>query len=182
MQRKRSIIAWIPIIIFTIIIAFFTLPWLLIGLGGLLEDDPPVPQITYAEFPVRLEYEVNGERKVAKDTVICEYDGVGWNEGQGKYRKWKQRLASGNEDILLEMIDESTGIYFPPETADYYMDDLKDYVIGGGLFPDALLYKIQGDPDDFSIIRADELLEKYKIKLIKLEDSPPIKNSFVEEN
>lgn len=164
MQRKTSIIAWIPIIIFTIIIAFFTLPWLLIGLGGLLEDDPPVPQITYAEFPVRLEYEVNGQKKVATDTVICEYDGVGWNE-----------------DILLEVIDESTGIYFPPETADYYMDDLKDYVIGGGLFPDALLYKIQGDPDDFSIIRADELLEKYKIKLIKLVDSPPIKNKFVEE-
>lgn len=164
MQRKTSIIAWIPIILFTIMIVFFTLPWLLIGLGGLLEDDPPTPQITYAEFPVRLEYEVNGQKKVATHTVICEYDGVGWNE-----------------DILLEVIDESTGIYFPPETADYYMDDLKDYVIGGGLFPDALLYKIQGDPDDFSIIRADELLEKYKIKLIKLEDSPPIKNKFVEE-
>ena len=85
MQKKISIIAWI----FTII-AFFTLPWLLIGLGGLLEDDPPAPQITYAEFPVRLEYEVNGQKKVATDTLICEYDGVGWNEGNGK-----QRLASG---------------------------------------------------------------------------------------
>jgi hypothetical protein len=176
------LLKWIPIIVLTLGFAFIVLPWLLIYIGGQLESDPPKPKVTYAEFPVRLEYEVNGQKKVATDTVICEYDGVGWNEGQGKYRKWKQRLASGNEEVLLEMIDESTGIYFPPETADYYMDDLEDYVVSGGLFPDALLYKIDGDPDDFSIIRADELLKKYKIKLIKWEDSPPIKNSFVNEN
>lgn len=177
----KKLFAWIPIILFTIFIALFTLPWLLIGLGGLLEDDPPVPQVKYAEFPVRLEYEVNGQKKVATDTVICEYDGVGWNEGQGKHRKWKQRLASGNERLLLLKIDDSTGIYFSTRSAEYYMNDLKDYVIGGGLFPDALLYQKQGTPNDFSIISADELLEKYKIKLTKLEDSPPIKNSFVKE-
>jgi hypothetical protein len=161
----KKLFAWIPIILFTIFIALFTLPWLLIGLGGLLEDDPPVPQVKYAEFPVRLEYEVNGQKKIATDTVICEYDGFGWNEGQ----------------VLLQKIDDSTGIYYAPRTAEYYMNDLKDYVIGGGLFPDALLYQKQGTPNDFSIISADDLLEKYKIKLTKLEDSPPIKNSFVEE-
>ncbi|MBP1903448.1 hypothetical protein J2Z32_000060 [Paenibacillus turicensis] len=181
MQRKASIIAWIPIILFTIVIAFFTLPWLLIGLGGLLEDDPPVPQVTYAEFPVRLEYEVNGQKKVATDTVICEYDGVGWNEGQGKHRKWKDQLKSGNEYILLEHINETTAIFFAPESAKYYMNDIQEYDGVSTLFPDALLYQKQGEPREFSIINADELFEKYKIKLIKLEDSPPIKNSFVEE-
>ncbi|MBP1903456.1 hypothetical protein J2Z32_000068 [Paenibacillus turicensis] len=177
----KKFFAWIPLILFAILISYVTLPWLLIGLGGLLEDDPPVPEITYAEFPVRLEYEVNGQKKVVTDTVICEYDGVGWNEGQGKHRKWKRRLASGHERIFLEKIDESTGIYYAPRTAEYYMNDLKDYVVGGGLFPDALLYKKGGEPREFSIISADELLEKYKIKLIKWEDSPPIKNSFVEK-
>ncbi|MGG0825239.1 hypothetical protein ABE099_20515 [Paenibacillus turicensis] len=80
-----------------------------------------------------------------------------------------------SEEILLLKIDDSTGIYYAPRTAKYYMNDLKDYVIGGGLFPDALLYQKQGTPNDFSIISADELLKKYKIKLIKLEDSPPKK-------
>ncbi|MGG0825238.1 hypothetical protein ABE099_20510 [Paenibacillus turicensis] len=87
----KKLVVWIPLILFAILISYVTLPWLLIGLGGLLEDDPSVPEITYAEFPVRLEYEVNGQKKVATDTVICEYDGIGYNEGQGKHRKWKKR-------------------------------------------------------------------------------------------
>ncbi|MNJ46040.1 hypothetical protein D3C77_411600 [compost metagenome] len=177
----KKLLAWIPLIFSIIIIAYFTIPWLLIFIGGQLEPNPPKPKITYAEFPVRLEYEVNGERKVAQDTVICEYEGVGWNEGSGKYRKWKQRLASGNDDFLLLKVDDSTRIYFYPESAQYYMNDLQEYDGVSRLFPNAMIQQKQGETDDFSRIRADELLKTYKIKLIKWEDSPPIKNSFIDE-
>ncbi len=47
------------------------------------------------EFPFCLEYEIKGKRSVIQDTLICEYDGIGINEGQGKYREWKEHLASG---------------------------------------------------------------------------------------
>ena len=53
-----------------------------------------MPEIRYGEFPFRLEYEINGERFVIEDTVICEFDGIGWNEAQGKFRKWKDYLLT----------------------------------------------------------------------------------------
>lgn len=55
----------------------------------LLTPNPPEPQITYGEFLFKLECEINGDKKTVEDTVMREYDGIGWNEGSGKYRKWK---------------------------------------------------------------------------------------------
>jgi len=84
------------IAVFAIIANFTVWPWVMISLGISLLPNPPKPGITYSEFPFRLVYEINGERKVIEDTLICEYDGIGMDEGRGKYRKWKEHLASGN--------------------------------------------------------------------------------------
>ena len=40
---------------------------------------PPLPEITYGEFPFRLEYELNEKLHVIEDTLIVEFDGF-WNE------------------------------------------------------------------------------------------------------
>ena len=62
-----------PLIIITVTVAiFFTvamfLPLILISTGTLLGSNPPVPEVTYGEFPFSLEYSrgdhkfvVNGE-------------------------------------------------------------------------------------------------------------------------
>ncbi len=88
------------------------MPWLLLFIGIQLGPNPPRPEITYGEFPFRLEYEINGERKVIQDTLICKFDGFGSDEGRGKYRKWKTRLASGNERLTLLKVDETMEIYY----------------------------------------------------------------------
>lgn len=55
--------------------------------------------IRYGEFPFRLEYEINGRRELIEDTLIIKYKGIGIDEGRGKFRKWEDRLASGNKNI-----------------------------------------------------------------------------------
>ncbi|MCC3381765.1 hypothetical protein ACFQ5D_02480 [Paenibacillus farraposensis] len=176
--KKTLLLLSIPLLLAFAIIVFIALPWLLIFIGIQLEPNPPQPEITYGKFPFRLEYEINGQRKVIQDTLICEYDGIGSNEGQGKYRKWKERLASGNEKITLLKVNNTKEIYYSPGSANYYMGDLGDSRKYEHFFPDALLIEKNGIGTSNGIILADELLDKYHIKLISWDYTPPIKNNF----
>lgn len=158
MRIKTFSVAIIIVVIAVVaIIAYFVvLPWVMIGLGISLLPDPPKPEITYGEFPFRLVYELNGERKVIEDTLICEYDGIGMNEGQGKYRKWKEHLASGKEKLLLLELDNPAAlrsnrkvvkqeIYYSTGSAQYYMGDMKDYKTYKQSFPDASFFEKYDD-------------------------------------
>lgn len=152
-------------------------PWLAILIGIQLESNPPRPEVTYGEFPFRLEYEINGQRKVVQDTLICEYDGIGADEGRGKYRKWKQRLASGNERIILLKVSESKEIEFIPGSAEYYLGD-SDSGKNDSSFPNAVIISRDGRFTTESGILADQLLKEYNIKLISWDASQPITNHF----
>lgn len=170
--------------------AFITMgPWIIVYFGLHSLSDPPKPEITYGEFPFRLEYEINGERKVIQDTLICEFDGIGISEGLGKYRKWKEHLASGKDDVVLLEIDNPApdgyerivkqDITYPIGSAYYYMGDVEEDEIFSECFPDASYYlEYEDGGSDSGVIRADELLEKYHLKLIKWDYTQPIKNHF----
>ena len=173
------------------IVAYFTvLPWVTIYLGISSLPNPPRPEVTYGEFPLRLEYEINGQRKVIQDTFICENDGVGMDEGQGKYRKWKGHLASGNERLILLKVDKPISrrsdkkvvrqeIYYPTGSARYYMGDMKEYETYIRFLSDAYFFEEYEDgKTSADIIYPEELLEEFNIKLISWTPSPPIKNSF----
>jgi hypothetical protein len=167
----------IPIIMIAIL-SYFSYPWIAIYIGIHLEPNPPSPDIKYGEFPFRLEYEINGERKVIEDTLICEYDGIGSDEAQGKYRTWKRRLASGNERITLQKISDTKEIFYTPGRAEYYMGDLKysgKYVHS---FPNAVIFEKEGRMTSNRFIDADQLVEQYNIKLISWDYTQPIKNTF----
>lgn len=166
------------LLIVLIIIAFFTLPWLGLYTGIQLLEDPPDPEITCGEFPFRLEYEINGEQMVIQDTLICEYDGIGSDEGRGKYRKWKKRLASGNERITLLKVDSTKEIHYTPGSANYYMGDIDNAKEYKHSFPDASIIESDGRITSYGRICADELLNKYNIKLISWDYTQPIKNKF----
>lgn len=176
-MKKTQVIL---IVLVALVFCIVALPWALIYIGLLLQPDPPRPEITYGEFPFKLVYEINGERKVIQDTVICEYDGVGMDEGQGKHRKWKQRYVSGNKNITLLKINNNSEIVYSEGSANYYMGDLKEYEQYNPLFPDAIIIEKDIGSTSEGLIRADELLKKYHIKLISWEPSPPIKNTFIE--
>lgn len=191
MRNNTFSVAIIVVIAFVAIIAYITVwPWLMIFFGNSLLPNPPRPEITYGEFPFRLEYEINGQRMVIQDTLIFELDGIGADEGRGKYRKWKEYLASGNQKILLLNTDGASGIvfnnktlnqviYYDPGPAWYYMgENVNDYGFKHG-FPNASFSEQYQDGSGANgIIQADELLNKYNIRLISWDYTPPIKNNF----
>lgn len=192
MRNNTFSVAIIVVIAFVAIIAYITVwPWLMIFLGTSLLPNPPTPEITYGEFPFRLEYEINGQRMVIQDTLIFELDGIGADEGRGKYRKWKEHLASGNQKILLMNTDGASSIaygnreilnqviYYDPGPAWYYMGEYESDNGFKHAFPDASYSeKYQNGSSTYGIIQADELLQKYNIKLISWDYTEPIKNTF----
>lgn len=173
-------------IIIAIVVVFMVLnmPWIVLTVGGQLSPNPPAPEITYGEFPFRLEYEINGEQIEVKDTLICEFDGFGFDTGRGKFRKWKSKLKSGNTRITL-LKSEGIEILYSPglpssRIAGVYMGDVEYYPGSNkSTFPDAWY---TSDFEDKTvneyIISADEMWEKYKIRLISWEPAEPIQNTF----
>lgn len=171
-------VASILIVCITIFVAF--------GGGGLLAPNPPEPEITYGEFPIRIVFEINGEKKTVEDTVICEYDGFKILGEAGKYRQWKAHLASGSERLTLLKIDDISELYCWYGSPEYYMDDLlfdssrEDYEklleknsLGLVSWADG---KLQG-----TVISRDEAEETYGLTIIDIQYSKPIVNSYPED-
>ena len=175
------------------IVILLVVMWYMLVITGafsIFMFNPPRPEITYGEFPFTLTYELNGEVKVISDTVICEFDGFHSLGSAGKYRKWKSYLKSGNERVtLLDLrpLDETNEfgqrmleLFFSPGSAEYYMDDeLGDKKSAGEISTWVeYLYQTTDGTIGGSAYKADEAWEKYKIRLISWESSPPIQNSF----
>ncbi|CAM3109997.1 hypothetical protein PASE110613_17130 [Paenibacillus sediminis] len=188
LKTKIFILIGIPVLLIFVILMFISLPWLLIFTGIQFSPNPPSPQVKYGEFPIHLVYEIDGQRKEIKDTLICEYDGIGANEGHGKYRKWKAHLASENEKLVLLNVEKPIGIvfsriktlnqviYYDPGPAWYYMGDGNGYTHE---FPNASFKEQYQDGSGANgIIQANELLEKCNIKLISWDYTEPIINNF----
>lgn len=178
----ETIIAVIIALIIAAVIIVSVGIWFLSG--GFLPS-PAEPEITYGEFPFKLEYEINGKTKVVEDTLICEYDGFAINAARGKYRHWKSYLASGNERITL-IKNGDTEIFFTPninnsKAGAFYMGDNEICGRINKVFPNA--WQMQPAYYDNRILThyvifAEDMWEKYKIKLISWEIKPPIQNYF----
>lgn len=177
------------LIITLVIIIILNFPWILIYLEIQSMQDPLKPEITYGEFPFRLTYEIDGQIIVVEDTLICEYDGVGSDEGRGKFRRWRSYLASGKSEIVLLEVQNPVAdwggkpliqiIYYNPGAAGYYMGDMGEGVVYTHSFPNATNYReYEGGSKGRGIIDAEELYDKFKIKLLEWEYTQPIENTF----
>ena len=73
LRKQRSLLRIIRIVCFLplVFLVVSMLPLFIISIGA---PAPPAPEITYGEFPFRLEYEIEGERFVIEDTLIAEFD------------------------------------------------------------------------------------------------------------
>ena len=162
----------IIIIIFGILMCVYLLPqvvMLLVGSGG---KNPPQPQITYGEFPFMLEYEINGETITVEDVIICEYDGVG-NGTNGKFLKWKKRIASTGEEDLLLLSEENKKIFCTVGNANYYMGEIQKEE-----YPKPKLYIDECEKSITTSSYDPVELEKYNIRIINYKFSQPIENKF----
>ncbi|OMF82369.1 hypothetical protein [Paenibacillus peoriae] len=192
--KKTLLILSIPLLLAFAIIAFIASPWLLIFIGIQLEPNPSHPEIAYGKFPFRLEYEINGQRKVIQDTLICEYDGIGSNEARGKYRKWKESLSSEGIFLPLIKVNGRIEISYHPGIAEYYMGDLDStdeykqtaadsiFIEQEGFIikKDGRVFENDGRTINTQFSNSNELLDKYHIKLISWDSTPPIKDNFPE--
>lgn len=135
------------------------------------------PEITYGEFPFRIEYEIHGERVIIEDTIICKFDGFNLNwDTADKTRRWKIYFASGRESGARNLADlkinENDQIYFSLGNPDYYMGE------EGGYFGFRAFKLNNGVGINYPTIEPDELYDTYGIKVISYEFSDPIVNTF----
>ena len=152
--------------------------------------EPTKPEITYGEFDFKLTYEVDGKTKTIEDTIICEFDGFEWLGESGKYRKWKSKLKSGNDEIvLLDLRDKNEineygntmlELIFYWGNAEFYMGDEITYMTRRAQNLTEINYRFQAANGRIgsSAYGADVALERYGIRLIKWECDEPIKNTF----
>lgn len=190
-MRKRSkiFINVALIVLILIITVIFIYPWAMvwIGISVLVNPaSPSSPEIKYGEFPIKITYEVCGEEKELEDIIICKFDGFESLGEAGKRRKWKAELKSGNEKlILLKQGDEINGFeiskwYGFPE---YYMGDFireSRSSYENSLMCVTYLGMVEwknGVPQG-STPSLEEVWEKYKLKIIDIQYSKPIENSF----
>ena len=180
--------------LFSMVIVFI----MIFCFSGCKERYEPAPQITEGEFPFVLEYEMNGERYLIEDTVVCTYDGYDMSNNFAIFgfpysRSWDASLKSGDESkrlfIELEPNTESVLVKGRINTESRVIL----YYGSGGYY--------LGDPEDTERVPCINYVEKYKasekvihhevaplsndqleklfaIKIIRFEFSEPIKNTF----
>lgn len=190
------IVKIILVVLFTGI-SFFVF-WILSG----FLFNPPKPEITYGEFPFKLTYELNGETKKIIDTAVCEFEGYGERSTAGQSRKWSIHLLSGNDNavsnqnktgfVWITLLDvrqtddtDSLGnkileLYFFGGNGHYYMNDTLGHQDRKAQELDYVNYFYQKSDGTtgHSSLTAEDAWERYKIRLIKWEISPPIQNYF----
>ena len=153
--------------------------------------DYPEPEVKNAEFSFTLIYEIDGEEKIIKDTLICEYDGIGWNEGILKYRKWKSKFGSGISKIILWVgndVESLEGfstrimkiqeVFFYPGPAQYYMGDGEKEPHFPGIAYFEQEPGLSGNDGTEGYLADEKIFERFGIRVISWECDPPIQNSF----
>lgn len=156
----------------------------------------PAPQITEGEFPFILEYEINGERHIIEDTVVCKFDGYDLSDPFpfiDYSRTWHQALKNEEEHktLILELEDNTESLLVKDRIN---IESRVNLFYGSGGY-------YLGDPDDAEKIPCINYVEKYKtsekvthnevtlltneqlekyfgIKIIRFEFSKPIENRF----
>lgn len=141
---------------------------------SILTPPPPPPQIEYAEFPIRLVYEINGTECEIKETFICQYDG--WDtsgDGLSKVRTWK--FINGDGSSYFTIYDDGeTEIYCEYLSAAAYMGDKKysyDYN------PKLDIYATT-DQSSHRTMSTKELSEEFGITKIRFYPPACVENSF----
>ncbi len=141
-------------------------------------ENVPEPKIKEGEFPFEIVYEIDGETVTINDVYVCEFDGLDWNEGVGKHRKWKGYIKSSGAKELILLEDGDLKLAVSVGFPEYYMSDQSITQIKE-LTPS--IYYIK--PNELGgtssgVLDIEQLLEQYKLKLVSWNFSEPIQNSF----
>lgn len=177
------------------IIAIFSM-LIILCLSGCEKKYEPAPQITKGEFPFVLEYEMNGQRYLIEDTVVCRFEGYDLSDPFpfiAYSRTWYASLKSKEEEkcIIIEFdnntesalvrgrvnIESKVNLFYG--SGGYYLGDPEDAQRGPQI---RYTEKYETGPNESTIMVTDlsyeQLQELFGIKVIRFELSQPIQNSF----
>ena len=168
----------------------------ILGFSGCAKKYEAAPQITEGEFPFVFEYELNGQRYLIEDTVVCRFDGYDLSNPFSFIpcsRTWFASLKSGEEEkrMIIEF-DENTEsalvsgrvntesrVHLFYGSGGYYLGDPEDADGGPKI---RYTEKYQTGPKESTVTVTDlsyeQLEELFGIKVIRFEFSSPIDNTF----
>ncbi|MBQ8533522.1 MAG: hypothetical protein IJ462_01665 [Clostridia bacterium] len=178
MKVSKVIFTSISVLVLLVagIVFFVSIPWTTLFAGIILSPAPPKPEVTYAEFPFEIVYEIDGETFTVNDVYICEFGGIGANEGQGKYRQWNGYVKKTREEGLFLTKIDGRKIYCSVGSPEYYMSD-PDYT--GYPSHEPHLYDVSdNDKFDFSLEAFENILQEHNINIISYKLSEPIENEY----
>ena len=152
--------------------------------------DTREPTITEGEFPIYLEYEINGERYIIDDIVVCSYNGFD-TTGLVPSRRYDVSLKNESNKTLMVFednteskltkgrINEEASIRLHIGNGGYYLGDPEDADRGPKI---RYTEEYQTGPKESTITGTDlsyeQLEELFGIKVIRFEFSSPIDNTF----
>jgi hypothetical protein len=193
MTKTKKIIIGLLITVVSVL-AVFKMLSVLEFFSLFIEQKPPL--ITEGEFPFVVEYEIDGERYIIEDTVVCSFDGYDHSAWFAKPRTWNEHLKSGDEDkriILHEennysvltpgRLNEQSRVVLNYGSGAYYMGDKtnsRSMIYAKPFF----YYSERYQTDEKTTYNTGEKLSEkelekhFGIKIIRFEFSKPIKNKF----
>ena len=143
-------------------------------------SNPPKPKHQYGEFPFSITYEINGVQRKINDTLIIEYEGIGWNEALGKYNLWNtyyKSLQITDENLVLfnEYVEGvgSVKISYVLGSCEYYMGlpETEHLYESGIINPGDIMITSR---EETKAITTEELYDNYKIRIIEKTVSKPL--------
>lgn len=133
------------------------------------------PVVKYAEFPFVLTYEVNGNEITVEDIFVCKYDGLGCDEGNGFFRKWKGYIKGTGEERIVMYEAGGTSIYTYIADPVYLMGDK----IYGTPYEPQIFMAFEGLGNGITTtVAPEELCDQYGIRIKSWVCSEPIENEF----
>ena len=178
--------------LFSILIAFI----MIFCLSGCKKGYEPAPKITEGEFPFVLEYEIDGERYIIEDTVVCKFSGYDLSNPfpfTDYSRIWYESLKSGEEQkrLILEFEENTESVLVKGRTnieskvilfygsGGYYLGD-SQYAEKIPCINYVEEYKTSEKVTHSEItpLTNEQLEEYFGIKIIRFEFSSPIENKF----
>ena len=178
--------------LFSIVIVFI----MIFCLCGCEKGYEPAPQITEGEFPFVLEYEINGERHIIEDTVVCKFDGYDLSDPfpfTDYSRTWYQSLKSGEEQkrLILQLEDNTESVLVKGRInteskinlfygdGGYYLGDLEDTERGPCInYVEKYKTSEKVTHSEVTPLTNEQLEKHFAIKIIRFEFSEPIENRF----
>lgn len=169
---------------------------IILSFSGCAKRYEAAPQITEGEFPFVFEYELNGQRYLIEDAVVCKFDGYDLSNPFPFIpysRTWLASLKSGEEDkrVIIEF-DENTEsalvsgrvnvesrVHLFYGSGGYYLGDPEDADKGPKI---RYTEKYQTGPKESTVMGTDLTYEQlealFGIKVIRFEFGSPINNTF----